>query len=296
MSFADRIVRLRTGSHTLTDTEKSGDANALAAEFVQMGSELEDMPMGPPRASNLYDDCMRKRVLGVKSMARSQQWTNFSDRVTFGIGGALHYWVQNTPDVLGHRRIGWWECMACGFTVAFGRRPSYRCPKCKAKNKALEYREHSLNLRSPFYVTGHPDMFVEMVSGSIRVLEIKSMVGSQFQSLASPMISHQWQIQTYMWACSKKEGGLPIPVDPNYGYMMYISKKHTTGSLPVKVFLVQRDEALLLRVKKKLLQYKNGIENYPQCLPDLAADCARTSWTNWRAKNCPVLSQCREMA
>lgn len=293
MSFADRVIKWKEAEVALSDVEKSGDPAALAAEFVHFGPEKEDQLVSYPRASCLYDDCMRMRVLGKIHKATYRQWTSFRDRVTYGIGGALHYWVQNTPDVLGNRRVGWWKCRGCGNVVFFGPPPTRRCPKCGALKAALVYHEHAFKIEKPLFMTGHADMFVAVKPTVFRVLEIKSITGEMFPTLAAPLIQHLWQIQSYMWACSLDGAGLPIVVDPTVGYIMYISKKHSAKDLPVKVFPVERDDAMLNRIKAKLRLFKRGYKNYPKDLPPLASDCKRTNFDCWRAKTCPVLKQCR---
>lgn len=295
MSFADRIIKWKKSEVALSDVEKSGDPSALAAEFVQFGTEREDQLVSYPRASCLYDDCMRMRVLGKVHHAVYRQWSSFRDRITFGIGNALHYWVQNTPDVLGSRRIGWWKCLACGNIVFFGPPPTRRCPQCGALKGALEYHEHSLKIEKPLFLTGHPDMFVKVKPTVYRVVEIKSITGEQFPTLAAPLIQHQWQIQSYMWACSLDGSGLPIVIDPSVGYLLYISKKDSAKKLPVKVFPVERDEAMLIRIKHKLQTFKNGYLHYPKNLPPLLSICERTDFDCWRAKTCPVLKWCKKL-
>jgi len=270
VSFADRVIRLRGGSR-LSDTEKTGDPHAIAAEFVQIGSETEVGTITAPRASALYSDCMRMRVIGVKHKMKLQQWSSFTDRITYGIGNAFHYWVQNDWDVLGGRRIGWWLCRGCEKNKVWGGPPKEKCSKCGAMPGAFVYWEHALKLTNPLPLSGHPDMFARTRDKFLRVVEIKSIVADQWETLRAPLISHQWQIQAYMWGCNQPEAGLPEEIDPEYGYMM------------------------LARIKEKLTLFKVGLANYPNQMPPLIPQCERTRWECYKAKTCPGLVECKKL-
>jgi len=137
-------------------------------------------------------------------------------------------------------------------------------------------------------------MFFEKVKGSFRVVEIKSMDGDSWEHLAAPLIAHQWQLQTYMWACSE-DPSLPVEIDPDVGYACYVSKKMKADKLPVKMFLVQKDVNLLNRIKAKLMLYQIGVRKYPADLPDMHSDCKK-GWDTYRAKFCPVAQECRRHA
>jgi len=296
VSFA-RTIRLGKASPALSVLEKSGDPNALAAEFVKLTIESEESPIGRPRGSSLYDACMRMHVIGTKEKVRKVQWDGTRDRLIFGIGNALHYWVQNTGDVLGDKRVGWWRCEACGSTMYFGEPPKRKCTRCGARKEAIRYHEHTIDMRRPWPVTGHPDMFVIRSTGNVkllRVVEVKTIDGDSYESLVAPLIAHQWQLQTYMWACSIDQT-IPMQVDSAVGYLLYISKKTREKQLPFKVYPVVKDPLMLTRIQAKLTQYSYGMKGYPNSIPKVLADCERSDFAGSRAKFCPVLQHCKRL-
>lgn len=295
-SFAVRVARLSKGivKPVLDEVEKHGDAAAIAAQVVDLHARVETSIIGAPRASKLYDACMRQHVLGTHFSVELTQRIAFKQKVTFSMGNAVHWWMQNKSDVFGLRRIGWWRCVACKKVLYFGRPPKKRCPHCKAYPEAIHYHEHYLNLKSPLAVTGHPDMFFEKQKGLFRVTEIKTMNGDEFERLAAPVIGHEWQVQTYMWGCNQKGAGLPVPIDPAVGYVCYVSKKQHRDILPLKMFPIRRDDQLLRRAKAKLKQYKEGRQDFPNNLPELHSECERRNFNAYRARSCPVLNNCME--
>lgn len=291
-SFAKRVVRFNKPKSELTALEKTGDSLAIAAEQVDLSVQMEEMPIRQPRASNLYDACMRMYVLGTIHERTKKQWENFNDRILFGIGNALHYWVQNEPEVFGDKRIGWWLCKSCGKIRYFGAPPKKKC-SCGASHKASVYHEHSLSVKEQdFHVTGHPDMFLEYAKGKPpRIVEIKSISGPAFELLIAPLVQHEWQLTTYMWA-SSLDKNLPMAIDNEVGYMLYISKRHQSKILPIKMFPVVRSDAVVGMIKAKLASYTEGVKSFPNNLPPLQKDCDRTSLTCYRANSCPVRREC----
>jgi rubrerythrin len=287
----------RQNQATMSDLEKTGDGFAIAAENIQLIAEPEEQDVRWPRASSLYDACMRMHAIGTKQMKTRKQWISVQQRVTYGIGNALHYWIQNTPDVLGAKRRGWWKCLACGKIAGFGAPPRKKCPSCKARKEALEYHEHYLRVQGPlWFVTGHVDMFLEKEK-VFRVLEVKTIDGDRFEDLVAPLAEHEWQLQTYMWGLNLPGCGPPVPVDADVGYVLYLSKKHPGAKkLPVKMYPVKRSPGLIDRIEAKLTLYTEGLRDYPKNLPDPIEECQNGGFTGYRAKTCPCLAECQRSA
>lgn len=113
LSFAQRVIRMRKQANpSLTDIELTGDGSQIASTVVKLAPDVETNDIRWPRASSLYSACMRMYVLGTKHMLKDKSWIGITMRVTYGIGKALHWWIQNTGDVLGNRRRGWFRCLA----------------------------------------------------------------------------------------------------------------------------------------------------------------------------------------
>lgn len=292
MSFADRVIRLRTKAGMVKPKEfMPTDPGALAAEHLNMSWEVEEAPIGYPRASGLMDACMRFHVIGLHTDKKVRQYNSVRVKLLFGIGFAVQEWIQNTPHVLGDNRRGWWRCTACNKVVYFGAPPKKRCQFCDARPEAIRYHEHFMKLPAPWMVTGHPDMWIEPAPHVFQILEIKTMKDDDFDKLKAPLIQHDWQIQLYMWGCELDER-LPVKTDPMVGHVMYVSKRFSTKELPYKMFTVHRNDALLQRAKAKLMEFSDGYLNYPDQLPPPHPECLRGSMASYRPKNCVCKKEC----
>jgi hypothetical protein len=278
----------------LTANERSGDPELITRDFVSVKSRLyvKKLPRYP-RASSLYKTCMRQLVLLNNYNIEEKEYVGFSNTVIFDIGKSVHYWAQNTKAFISDDlRSGFWKCRSCGYTTIFTKVVKINCPICGAKSKAFEYKEYSLKLESPLFVTGHPDMFVEKPAGNFRVLELKTIDAAAFDKLKAPMIEHLWQIQTYMWGIAKDKLASEIKFDSKYGYIMYISKGLKMRSTPVKTFLVSRDKVIIRDIINKLTEFKKGYKNKE--LPPIHNSCFDSGFSTYLAKNCPVLNFCKK--
>jgi hypothetical protein len=273
----------------LSEAERSGNPEVVAAEYLNVGREREERLIGPPRASSLYDSCLRFHLIGHK--CQYPEYTNLGDamKIIFSLGNAIHSWIQNTDDVISRNRCGWWECLACGDIIwAFGH-PNIECPSCGARRTAFRYKEHELMLDRPHLSSGHPDLFLQ-VGSHIRVVEIKTIAGDAFEKLNYPLIEHSWQLQYYMWACSM-DATLPVKVDEYVGYCLYVSKVPSWKKLPYKMFVLERDPSILKAIKSKLLSFDAGLDSHgygdlhKECVADMS--CSRAKW-------CSVGRYCRE--
>jgi len=233
---------------------------------------------------------MRMHVIGTKQNLIRKEWGDMKTALTFSIGDAIHFWAQNTPAIFGDKRRGWWKCLACGRTRYFGRPPKKPC-KCGASEKATVYQEHEIVLKKPWMVTGHVDMFFEPVAKLFRGAELKTISGDQFPQLLSPYIQHVWQIQTYLMAVQHDEK-MPIRIDDQVGYVVYISKKQHSDLFPIKVFPVLRNNLIIQAISDKLATYKQGLREYPHRLPQPINECREKKFNCYRSKFCPTIVQC----
>jgi hypothetical protein len=291
VTFADKLRKIDVGRvPTISETVK--DPSIRASELVSIATDKYVVPIGPPRASSLQDACMRMHVLGVKYEKTRTEWGDFQSKLMFGIGNSLHYWIQNTGDVLGNNRLGWWHCLACGKDRPnFGPPPTIKCPHCNARPEASIYREHHVDPFGDYPVSGSPDMFIQAKKALFRVLELKSMNGEDFEKLKAPLAPHEWQVRTYSWKCSKDKK-LPVKIDSSAGYVLYISKKNFKNQFPMKLFIVHEDKSVLKIIKEKVALYRDGIEHFPEKIPSRAIACGKSGLTCYQAKQCPVLKEC----
>lgn len=295
MDFIERIrkISLPREKGTLSELEKRGDPEALAASFSDFKTEKEMEPIGAPRASSLYDACMRKHVIGTKLELMEPRWYSLKTKLIYGIGNAVHREIQNTRILFGDRRYGWWYCKACQSTRYFGAPPKRSCEKCGAHEGATIYLEHSMRVRKPVIVNGHPDMFFRPPHSrkKVRVAEIKTMGGEEFDKLAGVTAAHEWQISIYQHFCSLDQS-IPIEVDPNVGYMVYVTKRTTKDRFPLKIYTILHSPDLLRRIKAKLTTYKHGLIDYPDNLPEPIDECLKSRFEGYRAKQCVALEEC----
>ncbi len=292
--FTERVVRMRQQAGLIKPKlYVPEDGAALAAEHLELKVNVDEVRIGFPRASSLHVACMRMHVLGTMLDKVQKQFESVKDKLLFGIGNAVQEWIQNSDAILGERRRGWWRCLACRNVLYFGGPPKVKCSKCGAYPEAIVYHEHYMKCPGGLKVTGHPDMFLEKDSDIFSLLEIKTIKDSEFDKLVAPLVQHDWQLQTYMMGCDKDER-LPVKTDPNVGYLLYVSKRYRTQELPYKMFTVRRNDALLLRIRTKLNEYAEGIENFPEKLPAPQDACLRGGMDNYALKSCPCKKECLE--
>lgn len=283
--------RLDKSTKHLSEAERSGNPERIAIQHLRLAKRLSPDFVGYPRASSLHKACIRMHVLGSRFKVAQEERLGHSEIVTYGIGAAVHYWLQNTDILFGENRHGWWKCLACGKIRRFGRPPRKRCPRCGASASASCYREHSIQPSKPLIATGHPDMFCKM-QNVLRVVEIKTMTVAQFKGLVAPLVEHQWQIQYYMMRCSL-EGELPKRVDGEVGYILYVSKQALQRSLPVKMFAQIRDADITEAIKAKLKEYRIGVKKGQ--LPPPLLECKNSDWESWKARKCACSQFCKRL-
>jgi len=289
-----KLFLSKQSNNRLSNSEQSGDSDSITSELFNLETLVKSREIKYPRASSIYDCCIRLHVLATLYGIEKTERIHLNRRVTFDIGNAIHYWFQNDPSYLGDQRVGNWECRACGFTTKFGKPVTNKCRACGASHKAFVYKEIDLVLHKPYPITGHPDMFIEPRTNPnvIRVMEFKTINGERFETLSAPLISHVWQLQTYIWMINEDDTLLPVPVDKDYGYIVYISKKEKFGQLPIKTFVVRKDRDLIRRVRVKLQHYVDGVKG--RSLPDPLGKCVSSNFTDYVSNSCPVVSVCKK--
>jgi len=294
MTFSKTVRKLRVGSagDDSRVTDFGTDPEVLATSFVRVKQDPEVGVISWPRASSLFDACMRMHVIGTKEVVERTRYMTFRDRILFGIGNGLHEYAQNTGWIFGSNRVGWWRCRACGKILYFGTPPTMRCSHCGANKKAISYYEHPFRMKNPVMVTGHVDMFLRR-RGLIRVAEIKTIAKEQFEKLKAPLVQHEYQVQTYMMLAGTDKR-IPVEVDDSEGYIVYISKGYSQKHFPLKVFAVRKSTEIRKRVLRKLQEFKDGFDGYPEKLPSPDERCVDSDWGGYFSKSCPVRRKCMD--
>lgn len=301
MAFRSKLIR-QTGGEVETINTSAGDdikdPGALAFFHTEAKfSRGDGQRVLWPRASSLYDACLRMHVIACKSNQHyhSVEDTSPNTAITFGFGNAVHYMIQNTPNFFGDRRVGLWKCSACQNVLYFGRPPKNKCNKCGAHPNAIMYHEFGFQPRNPLYCTGHTDMFLHVDAPKARPLEIKTIKDEAFDDLVAPLASHEFQIQTY-FVLGEKDPFLMNHVDNQKGYILYVGKKIRKDSMPYKMFHITRTKSSSKSVTDRLDIFKKGYDQFPNNLPEPVNACSNSGFTSWKAKRCPCLGECKQYA
>jgi hypothetical protein len=103
-----------------------------------------------------------------------------------------------------------------------------------------------------------------------------------------------------MAGCAQDKS-IPMPIDSEIGYVVYMSKRLEDKSFPLKAFVVRKDTSLLKRIHAKLKEYEDGIrlfraEGGDAGLPAVLHDCSKTDYQGYRAKTCPAVGSCKAYA
>ena len=158
---------------------------------------------------------------------------------------------------------------------------------------AAEYKEHSMLLDGAWPMGGHPDLFLSFPGHIFRVCEIKTMNGKDFESLKAPLADHEAQTRVYMWGLNI-DPKMPVVIDPELGFIMYVSKQSFKKIFPMKIFPIRQSKSTINMVKDIASIYKIGMDNYPNRLPVPHRECSQGNFANYRAKTCVCREKCLE--
>jgi rubrerythrin len=280
--------------NSLSEVEKENNPEEVSKLFTALSyRDKSSSHTLYPRASSLYKCCIRQNVLCHKYNIDFNEHITTSLRIIFEIGNSFHYWIQNTPGILGYNRRGIWRCQSCGRKTIFGPPPQENCSNCGASHNAFVYHEYEVSMITPFYLKGHPDMFVERPKGNFRIMEFKSINSKDFNQLQAPIMDHIWQLHAYFLACFHDSFNLGVTIDKDVGYIMYISKGYEMRNFPIRTFVVKRDKTIMAEIKNKLEAFKNGID-YDK-IPAPLDQCVASRFQSIVARSCPVAKTCERI-
>lgn len=279
------------------------NSQELLNSVINDKTEFKTKIIGIPRASSIDKACMRMHVLMSKYQGmHKKESLDFNSRLTFAWGDALHSMIQNTEVVIRDSiKRGWWRCRACNTVLGFGRSPrrDFKCTKCGASREAMIYHEHFLEVRDPFYLTGHPDIFLELQENVLTVGELKSINKESFKRLEKPTGEHILQATSYLLGIDKNVSGLQIPkkykMNTDYFVVIYVSKEALDRKTKAyKIFMVRRNPIFEGIVSEKLLAFKQGYDNFPDQLPECDPLCTHNQFSTSISRDCPALQQCKK--
>jgi len=107
-------------------------------------------------------------------------------------------------------------------------------------------------------VIGHPDAYVKLVRDKkISIVEIKTMGKDTYDTMVEPEVRDVCQLSLYLWLvenCRMSDGVNETLVSSTKGILLYFCKMHRP--VPLKTFLVQRNDAFLKSVTAQLKEVK----------------------------------------
>lgn len=272
--------------------------------IINSRPEFRERIIGVPRASSIDKACMRMHVIMAKNPAyKKKEVLSFNNRLTFSWGDALHSMVQNTEIVISNSvKRGWWRCTACNKILGFGASPrhDYKCKSCQARREAIVYHEHSMVVNDPYYLTGHQDLLLELEKGILTVGELKSIYKEGFKKLEKPLGEHILQGTSYLMGMEYDTSPLQIPdrytINRDYFIIIYITKEALDRKTQAyKIFKVRKNPLFTGIIEEKLLQFKEGYENYPEKLPVCDPLCLHNKFTSTTTKECPAERICQNL-
>lgn len=270
------------------------DPVALAHHLVDLQGYTEEFVYTSHlRTSSLHSVCIRERILGLRSDALRTSRVGRDLAIIFEKGNFYHHLCQDTPLVFGDKRVGWWKCQACGGKY-FGRPPRQHCKQCNAKPSVFRYSEHSMMLNDPVYITGHPDLFLEVEKADIRVAEIKSLDIDEFVGLRMPKADNAIQLLSYM-EYLQHDRTLPIKPSPTKGLLVYFAKRGKKDIFPIKIFHVTKATHghLLNPVVRDLTNFKRAVDD-ESYLPSVDRTCLQSGFNTYKARSCQVRDLCMQ--
>lgn len=224
------------------------------------------------RASGIGYMCARQEVLMSIGKVESEFKISAGLDVTFGIGHAVHAFLQEKmKDIL----LGHWKCRDCKFEI--GKEPSmkvFRHPKDKCKCGAYNWEYVEIYAYDKeFKMGGHPDGILD-VKPQRALLELKTINDGGFTALSfkGPAEYYIWQMNLYMYLL-----GLKV------GHLVYINK----STSEFKEFVIKFDEGIIKKIKEKAKSVIDGING--GAIPERSVCKAKS---DSRARHCPVKSQC----
>lgn len=279
------------------------NTDTALSTVINTDTDTVEKKISFPRASSIDRACMRMHVLMSKASGKKvTEKITCGNRLTFDWGDAFHEKAQNSNMLIKAKyRRGWWRCTACNTILGFGSPPNkeFRCPHCNARREAILYHEHNIKIVKNWYLTGHPDMFVELEPGILTIVEFKTKAGDLFKKLEKPDGEHVLQLTSYLISVADDESTLRIPkkykFNTAWAIIIYVSKVALAPTVsPLKVYKVKRNPLFEGTIKEKLLSFKKGFDNFPNDLPECEPICAANSFQSGASKDCPAVAMCKK--
>jgi hypothetical protein len=229
-------------------------------------------------ASDIYNFCVRRHCLFAKEtiILEEKRDKDIATAVTFAIGKKIQEIVEeNIPNIYGT-----WKCKICG-KYQYGFRPTSMIP-CNCGNEGdFNYIETEIYAGDKdFKITGHIDILT--MGKEIYPIEIKSISSKGFDPLKEPLLSHKYQLLTYLWLA--KYGNCKFKLSTEEGYIIYVCKEYR--NVPIKIFKVHTEEFF----NKHMLNIIRELKKFYKTKEIPSKSC--TTKYHLMAKNCQIKEYC----
>ena len=262
------------------------------------------------RASEVGYFCARKFALEKLFPARGDSAPSLASVVPLVLGSGIHHGLQN--ELLGDMLLGRWRCNNCGETSApdaFEHRPR-KCEKIKLNQNSFDeqigawgdwkdcesddftYIEETLSDEEGL-IAGHPDGYLQLKSGEVVLVEIKTIGLGPHKSLdKGPLEAHVLQANIYLHLGTKRhQNALKInPENPSFPeikrcVILYVIK-HEHGLRVFREFTIEHNPTALEETLAKLREAATWVKGSE--LPDRICDSEKCK----TAKYCPMAVTC----
>lgn len=195
-------------------------------------------------ASEIINFCPRRYKLHKKyKIPFHENNTNMTIglAVTFQIGLATEeFFVRSMGANSNLTTLFAYRCSKCGKIYLKTDEKPKICQHCKypmtKEQITLKYK-----ILDDVSIIGHPDLVMRLNSlqKKFHVYELKTIKPEEFDILKTPLISHVYQIKTYLWLIKNlpPEKRNRFKIDFKTGYIVYIKKTYDKD--PIKIFEVK---------------------------------------------------------
>jgi len=278
----------KKGSDFSDVVDQFRDPSILTSHIVGNKPQVQTKSYEYIHISQIDSVCPREYVIGALTKSSRQEVTSFPLRIVFNMGSALHWWIQNHPEVyFGEDKVlGYWYCAACGNTRRFGTKPKDPCEFCRANARASFYQEYSFRLPEKG-VAGSVDLILK-VGSKYRVVDLKSTA----KTIESPVGDDVVQVSSYMHFQKFDKKGPPVKIDLSVGYLVYVNKVFNFKN-PVSTFKIEPTERLMKPIIEKAFQFIHG--KTTGTLPAPKEICVKKNFYFSSSNACNMVETCKRL-
>ena len=144
----------------------------------------------------------------------------------------------------------------------------------------LDTEVHLKKKVGDFTVSGSVDVLLKSKGKSLsKIVEVKSINHTDFKELTEPMLSHLYQVRTYMWLAQWYKG-----IDSKEAYIIYVDKAFDMS--PIKIFTIKPDKVF----DKEVAKLVKGLKAFSKDRKIQPRSC--TTKVHYMARKCLISNFC----